>query len=100
MCSKFYYLASIASRFLGTFLFERIFFFSRLGGSVTPFEPLFLFQLFSFLHFFHFPNFLFSLKIVFLFFPLFHKHMPLQKGLTKDVSSVVGAPWRCGVLTT
>ena len=29
--------------------------------------------------------------------------MPLQAfvwGLTKDVSSVIGAPWRCGVLTT
>ena len=24
----------------------------------------------------------------------------LFQGLTKDVSSVVGAPWRCGVLTT
>ena len=24
----------------------------------------------------------------------------LHQGLTKDVSSVVGAPWRCGVLTT
>ena len=25
---------------------------------------------------------------------------PLYLGLTKDVSSVVGAAWRCGVLTT
>ena len=24
----------------------------------------------------------------------------MYQGLTKDVSSVVGAPWRCGVLTT
>ena len=24
----------------------------------------------------------------------------MHQGLTKDVSSVVGAPWRCGVFTT
>ena len=33
-------------------------------------------------------------------FSLFFLFQHLSQGLTKDVSSVVGAPWRCGVLTT
>ena len=41
------------------------------------------------------PNFfIFSLFIIFLFF------LNLYQGLTKDVSSAVRAPWRCGALTT
>ena len=40
--------------------------------------------------------FLSKKKISFFVFSL----LAFVSGLTKDVSSVVGAPWRCGVLTT
>ena len=38
--------------------------------------------------------------IVFLHFDIFHVFLHLFEGSTKDVSSVVGAPSRCGVFTT
>ena len=36
---------------------------------------------------------------MFLFFCFLFLFWHVYQGLTKDVSSVVGAPWRCGVLT-
>ena len=60
------------------------------------FEASFLFFTFFFM-FLIFPIFLFFLKNVFLF----SEYLPLLVlGLTIDVSSVVGAPWECGVLAT
>ena len=73
----------MASRFLSTFSVKKV--FSAVLG------------LFSFSQFFIFV----FLKIVFLVFFLnicSFKH--LYWCLAKDVSSVVGGPWRCGVLTT
>ena len=55
------------------------------------FFSLFFSFSFSWIMFF----FSFFLKKVFLSFLLFQH---LYQGLAKDVSSVVGAPWRCGVL--
>ena len=49
-----------------------------------------------------FPLFLFSLfkQKMFLFFSFSFHCQHQYQNLTTDVSSVVGAPWRCGVLTT
>ena len=61
------------------------------------------FYFFSFCSFFHvFPfslGFLYSL-FQFLFFSFKHVSLHQYQSLTVDVSSVIGAPWRCGVLTT
>ena len=65
--------------------------------------PLPLFSIFHVFHLFlHFP--IFSFLVVFekfvSFFSEKSRFQHLFLGYTKDVSSVVGAPWRCGVLTT
>ena len=52
---------------------------------------------FSFSSFLFLVLFLFLKKCFSLFVFILFQH--LYQGLTKDVSSVVGAPWRCGVLT-
>ena len=53
-----------------------------------------------FIFFFHFSD----EKSFFFFFLVFLSNMfycwHQYQSLTVDVSSVVGAPWRCGVLTT
>ena len=46
-----------------------------------------------------FPSFFFPFSFSF-FLDLFYLFKYLNQGSTKDVSSVVGAPRRCGVLTT
>ena len=100
-----FFLASIASSFLVTFLFfepsrER-------GRRGTSLGPLFFFSvvflgvkssfsktLFNFLLFSKEKTFFFSFSCISNMFYCWH----WKKSLT--VSSVVGAPWRCGVLTT
>ena len=104
------------------FLFMFFYFLScffLLFFFIFSFFPFFLFFSFIFFHFlsfsfswicffsfsFSFSLFLnFSFLIFFLFFICFSLIvfllLHLYQGLTKDVSSVVGAPWRCGVLTT
>ena len=81
--------------------------FSRLGGVIsTPLGPLFTFSLlscFSFLIFSFSQFFVFLENCVsaFLFFFWIYAASSLSiQSLTKDVSSVVGVPWSCGVLTT
>ena len=67
-----------------------------------------LFFIFSVFHFFMFPGFFFSsihffsqkmFPVLFLF-RFFLSNVLQYQSLTVDVSSVVGAPWRWGVLTT
>ena len=74
--------------------------FFQLSQEVLPLRPLFLFShfLMFFISFFIFPNFSFFcfLKMCFFFMPL----LAFVTGFNLSVSSVVGAPWRCGVLTT
>ena len=108
-CSKSdFFWASISFRFLLTFLVKKIQF---VGPSRDPFGPSFpflflpFFPPFSFsfswilffFSFFFFFFFYFFFKIMFFFIFIFKY---LYQGFTKDVSSEVGAPWRCGVLTT
>ena len=65
-------------------------FFLKFFMFFTPFSTFPILRFFVFLE-----------KGVFSFFPLFIcRFWPLHLDSTKDVSSVVGAPWRCGVLTT
>ena len=93
-------MASIASQFLVTFLEKKNFDPSR---EVTPLRcPILFFLFFILFSFSIFSLFLVLLgKCVFLFFFLKKcRFQHLYWCLTKDVSSVVGAPWRCGVLTT
>ena len=74
----------------------------RLGG--YPFEassPFFFVPFFSSFSFVLFHFLFFSIKKMFVFICFIFFSSILYQGLTKDVvSSVVGAPWRCGVLTT
>ena len=65
------------------------------------FFPLFFFSFFSFLFissFFFFFSFFLKKKFQLFFFLVFLSNWHKYQSLT--VSSVVGAPWRCGVLTT
>ena len=63
--------------------------------------PILFFLFFILFSFSIFSLFLVLLgKCVFLFFSKKCRFQHLYWCLTKDVSSVVGAPWRCGVLTT
>ena len=101
-------MASIASRFLVTFFFfkkKKNIFLSRLGRSLGPlvlfFEEKFpfLFYLLIFLSLFpFFPR----KKFLLFFFLVFLSNMFYcwRQYQSLTVSSVVGAPWRCGVLTT
>ena len=91
-------------------LFFIFFIFHYVSSSV-----FFLFFIFSFFHFFfHFFHFFIFHFCVLCsksdfwrpqFLHDFLRTLPFKikhsyQGLTKDVSSVLGAPWRCGVLTT
>ena len=114
-CSKSdFFLASVASRFLVTFLTKKNVFEPSgkvpLGGLFSFFllsnfskkQKHFLLKkllIFSFsFSFFSRKKFIPFLFLVFLSNMLHCWHQ--YQSLTIDVSSVVGAPWRCGVLTT
>ena len=95
-------LASVASRFLKTFIKNVFEPFRVVPLSLVLFSFFLLFSCFSFLIFvfYHFcvlencvSSFLFSFLNT-----RYIKH--LYQGSTVDVSSVVGSPWRCGDLTT
>ena len=86
------------------FLFFLLFFFRFLSFHLvfifSFFVHFFIFRFFNVFHFVIFSrekvsSFLFSCTC-FKYFYCWHKY----QSLTVDVSSVVGAPWRCGVLTT
>ena len=97
-----FFWASISLRFLFTFLQKKFSIFRPVSGG-TPLRPLFPFLLPLFFPPF-FPSFFFFLDLVLLFFFLFFlvflsnifNCWRYYQSLT--VSSVVGAPWRCGRL--
>ena len=114
--SVFFWVASISLRFLFKFLKKKNRFVSGCNSFeaflpfFTSFFPpfsfsfsslLFLSLCFSFFFSFCFSFFFFFLIFcffhVFLFFSFFFSSSGYQ---SLSVSSVVGAPWRCGVLTT
>ena len=118
-CSKSdFFWASISSRFLLTVLLWKNQFLGPSRVVITlHWAPLFLFFLlffpvfflsffllliFSFfVHSFFFDFLMFFISSFFLVFLSYIFHCWHQyQSLTVDVSSVVGAPWRCGVLMT
>ena len=123
----FFGSVNFVGRLLLTFLVKKFKIFRPVSEEGTPFfrfisfshffRPLFFhpFSDFSFSFSFSFSSFcffffffFFSLDLVLLFFLffscfsffVFFFFQHLYQGLTKNVSSVVGAPWTCGVLTT
>ena len=121
-CSKSdFFWASISSRFLLTVIMLKINSWGHLGW--YPFGPFSFFPTF-FLPFFLVFTLIFSFFVHFFIFLIFDVFLfsffqkkkvssfpfsciskkchcwHLHQSLTVDVSSVVGAPWRCGVLTT
>ena len=95
--------------FLKHFFSKKSKFLSRLGEEEVHLWGLFSFFSFFLMFFFFFKKKIFPIslflifffeKCVSFFFYVFAASSFLYQGFTKDVSSVVGAPGRCGVLTT